>query len=533
MMLRQKSPPTFLIAFFCILGLGLWLRVKDIDQRPMHGDEANQAHRFEILLNTQTFEYEPIDYHGPTLYYLTLPFAWITGLDQFETSSKAFFRSVPVFFSMLLACGSLLLIRQLGKVGVLALALFIMCSPAMVYYSTYYIQETLLICFSLFFIASLWNYLLEPSTGWALSAGLSLGLMQATKETFILSLFALGVSLGLAKWLYPGWRKPAAFKIHLTGAFLAALGVSILFYSSFFSHPRGPLDSIFAFSYQVQRGLGQTEFEEQYTSGLAHSKPSWYYIKTLVGEYPKKFSSTVKSILRNSPDRTISELVFFVLPFLGLFYLKQQTTMWRLHYILAACYSLVLLLTYSLIPYKTPWCLLSFLLGFMFLSALSVKFIFQDWKLRRSKAFILLSLLMLVDLTRQASLINAEHFCVTDKNPYAYVQPYYDVEHLSHRIHQLAKLDGREHDMPIHFLTSDYWPMPWYLKSFDKIGYWERKEPTLDFSQCPVVITTPDRTHLIAKLEKTHTSEFRGRMPGYNYLVFYKNELWNQFHESL
>jgi uncharacterized protein (TIGR03663 family) len=499
----------------------------------MHGDEANQAHRFELLLNTQTFKYEPIDYHGPTLYFMTLPFAWIMGLDQFEMSTKTFFRSVPVFFSMLMALGSLLFIKQLGKIGVLALALFIMTSPAMVYYSTYYIQETLLICFSLAFIASLWNYLNRPSFLWAMMSGGALGLMQATKETFILSMAALCLSLILAKKLNPHWRTSAHFKKHLIYAGLTAITISIIFYSSFFSNAKGPLDSLTAFTHQIQRGLGNTEFKEQYTSGIAHSKSSSYYLETLFGDYPKKVSSTLKSILRNSPDRSITEIIFFILPFLGLFYLKRQSKFFCHAYWVSLSYSLALMVIYSLIPYKTPWCLLSFLLGFMFVSALSVNFILLDWRLHRSKAFALLSLILIIDLTRQAALINDENFCVTDKNPYAYVQPYYDVENLSNRIHQFAELDGRDRDMPIHFLTNDYWPMPWYLKRYNKIGYWEKQEPNLDFNNCPVVITTPDRTQLITKLEKTHTSEYRGRMPGYHYLVFYKNELWNRFHESL
>lgn len=530
---RSKFPNLFFIAFLTILCLGLWLRLKDIDQRPMHGDEANQAHRFEILLNTQTFEYEPVDYHGPSLYFMTLPFAWSIGLNDFELSTKTFFRSVPVFFSILMAFGSLLFLKQLGQFGVLTLSLFIMISPAMVYYSTYYIQETLLVCFSLFFIASLWNYLIQPNKSWAILSGVSVGLMQSTKETFILSLFSLCLCLALSRKMNPNWEKPKYFKQHLLYAGSFALTISILFYSSFFTNLQGPLDSITSYQHQIKRGLGQTEFEEHYTSGIAHSKPVSYYVNTLIGNYPKKLSSTFRSIFKNSPDRSITELIFFILPFMGLFYLKPQAPIFKRTYLLGLSYSLILLLTYSLIPYKTPWCLLSFLLGFMFTSAISLQFIIKDWQLKRSKLFALISLLMIVDLGRQASIINHENFCVTDKNPYAYVQPYYDVESLSERIHQLAKLDGRDRDMPIHFLTSEYWPMPWYLKGFSKIGYWENVEPDLDFPNCPVIITTPDRTQLIAKLEKTHTSEFRGRMPGYNYLVFYKNELWNQFHESL
>jgi hypothetical protein len=45
----------------------------------MHHDEANQAVRFGILLETGEYRYDRHDHHGPTLYYLTLPFAWARG----------------------------------------------------------------------------------------------------------------------------------------------------------------------------------------------------------------------------------------------------------------------------------------------------------------------------------------------------------------------------------------------------------------------------------------------------------------------
>ena len=47
--------------------------------RPMHHDEANQAVRFGRLLETGEYRYDRRDHHGPTLYYLTLPVAWLRG----------------------------------------------------------------------------------------------------------------------------------------------------------------------------------------------------------------------------------------------------------------------------------------------------------------------------------------------------------------------------------------------------------------------------------------------------------------------
>ena len=522
----------FFITFALILGLGLWLRLKDISTRPMHGDEANQTYRFEMLFEENKFEYEPIDYHGPTLYYLTLPFVWLSGLNEYSESTKAHFRIVPIFFSILLGLSSLLFLKPLGYIGALSMTLFFMVSPAMVYYSTYYIQELLLLCFSSFLIGSLYQTIQTKKVFWAITTGLSLGLMQATKETFILTLAALFLtSVFLLKRSEPLNIPKGITKKILIAIFLPACFISFLFYSSFFTNLKGPFQSITAFKYQIQRGLGNHEFEERFTSGIAHSKPFDYYLNNLVGSYPKKLSSTIKDITRNTPARPIFEICLLLIPLIGFYNLKRSNKEDKLFYISTAIFSFGLFFIYSCIPYKTPWCMLNFLIGFITLSAVSIKMAVQNFSLHSNKVFLFLSLLLVIDLTRQASLINTEEFCVTDKNPYAYVQPYYDIENLSEKIIKISETAGNHYSMPIHFLTPDYWPLPWYLKKFENVGYWENKTPSFSLTQVPVIVTTPDKDKLIASLKDTHISEYRGRMPGYDLLVFYRKDLWNKTHD--
>ncbi|MCM8526249.1 MAG: TIGR03663 family protein [Lentisphaeraceae bacterium] len=526
-----KSKYTFYILFALILLTGLWLRLRNIDQRPMHGDEANQAYRFQMLFEDNNFKYEPKDFHGPTLYYLTLPSAWFSGLSDFKESSKAHFRAVPVIFSLLTALGTLLFIDVLGRRGVLVMSLLIMLSPAMVYYSSYYIQETLLVCFTLFFIGGLWRYWRKPSMLWALVAGVSLGLMHATKETFVLTMGALALSLAFICYKQ---RKVDFSKFknrNGIAALFAALTVSVMFYSSFLSNPKGPVDSVTAFIHSVKRGLGANDFEERFTSGEGHSKPFNYYLSTIAGSYPRKFTSTLKDIYRNSAARPISEIFLLLFPVIGLLNLPKKGSRSRKIFMMALVYTVSLTVVYSLIPYKTPWCMLSFLLGFMFCCAMSFRFMSQKLSCKFNKIFALGAVLMIFDLGRQSSIVTAEEFCVSDRNPYAYVQPYFDVEDLSKRITEISEIEGSSYDMPIHFLTPDYWPLPWYLKKFKNVGYWEKSVPEIDPQNFPVIVTTPDREELSKKLEKTHVSEYRGRMPGYHLLVFYRKDLWEKYND--
>ena len=55
------------------------LRLPGLASRPMHADEAVHADKLGTLLEGGGYAYDPSEYHGPTLYYLTLPSAWLEG----------------------------------------------------------------------------------------------------------------------------------------------------------------------------------------------------------------------------------------------------------------------------------------------------------------------------------------------------------------------------------------------------------------------------------------------------------------------
>ena len=71
-------------------------------------------------------------------------------------------------------------------------AIFLAVSPAMVFYSRYFIHEMLLVFFTLLTLAAGWRYAKKRSVFLVRADGRGLGLMFATKETFVLT---------LARWL--------------------------------------------------------------------------------------------------------------------------------------------------------------------------------------------------------------------------------------------------------------------------------------------------------------------------------------------
>ena len=134
-------------ALVLALAGGALLRIPCLDLRPMHTDEAVHATKFGALLENGTYRYDRHEYHGPTLNYFTLLPAWLTGSRTLPGVTETTLRIVPVFFGLCLLL-LILLLPDLSPAASASALLLTAFSPAMVFYSRYYIQETLLVCFS-------------------------------------------------------------------------------------------------------------------------------------------------------------------------------------------------------------------------------------------------------------------------------------------------------------------------------------------------------------------------------------------------
>ena len=163
--------------------LALLWRAPELDLRPLHNDEAVNAIKFGDLWLKGSYKYDPNEYHGPTLCYFTLPFTYLSSAKTFDQLSEKTLRLTPLFFSLLTILILLLLKDELGKSGVIFASLFIAISPMVVFYSRYFIHETLLICFTTMLIVGVWKYAKSGKVIWAIFSGIGLGLMYATKET--------------------------------------------------------------------------------------------------------------------------------------------------------------------------------------------------------------------------------------------------------------------------------------------------------------------------------------------------------------
>ncbi len=499
------------ILFFSLIAF--LVRFADLDRRPMHHDEGNQAVRSGELLEDGVYHYDPEDHHGPALYYLSLPVAWVTSGRDFNRTTEVTWRLVPVLFGS----GLILLLWYLRdgmpKVALITAAALTAVSPAMVYYSRFYIQEMLLVFFTLGAIAAGWRYSRRPSYGWAAVLGLCLALMLATKETAILAWFAMFVALAVmlatdkqSKSWFPR-RLPVT---HLVVALSVAALTYILFFSSFFSNPIGVLDGLRAYHVYLPRGLGQS----------LHRHSAYYYLHLLL------FYDQGRG-----PIWSEAFLVGFALIGGVLAWRRPPTTETRLIRFLAV-YAAVLTLTYSLIPHKTPWCLISFLHGMILVAGWGVAESFRTIRGKLTRA--LLGIAVAAGMIHLGWLAYQANFRYpTDpSNPYAYVETSPDLLNLVQRVDDIAALAPDGQEMLIRVVTDPYntWPIPWYLRRYPTVGYWN------SFADIPpgplptILITSPELEEQIpAPIREGYQAEFFGLRTNVLLLVYIRKDIWQAF----
>ena len=438
----------------------------------MHTDEAVNAYRTGELLAGQSFHYDPKDRHGPALCALAEPIARLCGARNFSELTETQLRLsavLPGAITVLLFGAG---VEMFGFIACLVAALLFAFAPLPLYYSRYFIHETLFVAATLGFILSGWWALKTDSKLSAALAGLCAALMLATKETAVIHFFAAGVA-GLVSWL---WSAATCPRSKSPKVIVAALGtfwvVTILLFTWFGQNWSGLMGLFRAIPHLVSRAGGE-----------GHEKPFLYYADLLT----EMSGLVVMAALgcwvaaRKFVRRVDARLVWLLI------------------------YSIVTSLIYSAIPYKTPWLALNI---FLPLALLAGVFAEDIWSRLKTRGRIIFPVCLALVFADQPPLVSRWIFQspADENNPYAYAHTGEDLLNLPERMEKLARPDST-----IAVIAADPWPLPWYLRKFSRPGYWQPGQgpATADF-----YITSPEVAGTMRAQLTGWRPEFFGGRPG-------------------
>ena len=448
----------------------------------MHTDEAVNAYIVGQLLGRQTFTYDPQDRHGPALAALALPLVTMQGATSFSdlTESKLRLTSVVAGTITILLFGAAA--EMFGFIPGLLAAILFAVAPLPVYYDRYFIHESLFCTATFGLILSAWHALKARSLGYAALAGACAALMFACKETAILHLFALAAA-ALVFW-FRSLRGKSFARLSSPAPLLAAAGTFLLLLMILFTWFGRNGNHLPALLRAVPHVLARA-------GGQGHQGPFWYYGRLLTGGW--------------------SGGLLFALACLGVFisFKKRNPS----PYGLLSYYAFFIAAIYSLIPYKTPWLALNLWLPLALFAARAVDSLGHQAAKHLSRRaavpiFCILAALtgmLIARDTRDRIFLHP----ADENNPYAYAHTSDDILSLSAEIRDLARRDGIATPR-IAVIASDPWPLPWYLRHFDQVGFWQ---PGQQVAEADFYVTSTEAAEQYADRLRHFRPEFFGVRP--------------------
>jgi uncharacterized protein (TIGR03663 family) len=541
------SERAWLFASVSIVVVGAIFRLYDLNLVPLHHDEGVNGNFLVRLVREGFYLYDPANYHGPTLYYFAAFYPWILRVlfgpnaqNNYGLTTVAI-RAVPALFGLATIALVFTLRRNLGTIATLAAAFLLAISPGAVYLSRYFIHETLFVFFTIGIVVALVKYLEAPHLIYLVLAALCAALLFATKETAMISVGVLVIAL-VVTYIYrllwhsvTGSKKkkrlsnpqdyrtfiekaggPTRLAVQLVIAVFVFAGTFVLFYSSFFTnYPQGVYDSFKTFQIWTKTGKE------------AHVHPMMTYVWWLLEqESPLLVLGTLGAVLAvMKPEKPFA--------------------------LFSALWAIGLIAAYSLIAYKTPWLCLNFIIPLAVVSGVAMEWLYQEltkWDIsKRARLFLLAAVLLIAigplpGLTRvfdeAADEVSSKglfgslaakgvHWTTfipgyqtidlnfvnydNDNRYYVYVYAHTRREtlRLVDEINRIAELTHQGADTGITIVSPDYWPLPWYLRDYKRVGYHGHMNPSNE----PIIIAKQDQA---AEVQTMFGDRYQQIQSGFN-----------------
>jgi uncharacterized protein (TIGR03663 family) len=137
-----------------------------------------------------------------------------------------------------------------------------------------------------------------------------------------------------------------------------------------------------------------------------------------------------------------------------------------------ALWAFGILAAYSLVPYKTPWLVLNFIVPLGLIGGYGVGSMYSwagdDLHLRALVLALAAAALILSGI--QMVQLNFRHYD-DDQYVYPYAHTMRDLLPLVERINRFAANSGSGNKTAISIASPDYWPLPWYLRDYKSVAY--------------------------------------------------------------
>lgn len=614
-----------------VVVVATFLRFYDLSLKVMHHDEGVNGFFLKNLINDGLYKYDPANYHGPTLYYISLAFVKVFGYETFGV------RASVAIFGVLMVVLVLYLKDYLGKTGTIIAALLVAISPGMVFISRYYIHEIFFVFLSiaivvsvLFFIekkeagygAISWMALLllvsffpsalnlatylggeNTTTVWTLRlvfvlieaalvyfvlrmllswdngrpiymilAGSSVALIFATKETAFITLGTMVIAivsiyiwrkfkpatalddqwlkiiggahifLGLTmlyyyaeiidgfKWLYNTiafnpFRPPEVF---VFGSIIFMLAAAAVAWVLFLLDMRERNDATFTEPTEITWSNFRQKLGDNRNAilifGAAAIATAYLFVLffssffTYADGVKKAFEAYAIWTKTGNKDHSMHgylgyvkwlfkiESAIFIISMLSIFVTfvkaKHRFAMFT------ALWALGLFLAYSIIPYKTPWLDLSFILPMCMVAGYALGQFFESKRMNLMAAAGVLCVSGFAVLTYQMYQLNFVRWD-DDEMVYVYAHTRRGFLDMMREIDKYAQKSGKGRDAVIEIVTPEYWPMTWYTKDYTKANYFGS------------LIDTKDSEIIVFKKNDQDAQAIQKYGPNYKYVGVY------------
>src|SRR5438093_5754257 len=417
-----------------ILGLAVFLRFFLLGIKPPHFDEGINGWFVDQMMKNGFYKYDPTNYHGPLHFYVLLLSQTLFGRNLWALRLPVVLVSISCVWLTLKF--EPIVGRPVSRLAALAMAV----SPGFVFYGRYSIHEVWLLLFTLLFFYGLFGMWKSGTANYLWCAGMGVTGMILSKETYILHIACAAIAAGVcyisnyfnrlddARPVKPSWNY-----VDLAVVIGTSVALIVFFYSGTFFHWNGI------------KGLYQAYLPWFKTGSEGHGHEKlWYYWLRLITRYEWP---------------VLAGLV------LCLFSVRFKNV--ALRYL--TIYSVGTLIAYSIVKYKTPWCIISFIWPFTFSFGAAVLLVPLTYK----RVVYLVSAILLTGSLGYCVWLNYFR-CTTETEPYVYVQTYNDVYKFTDPLLQLAHSDPRAYQLIGHIIRSSPYPLPWMLDDFGRVGYYEK-----------------------------------------------------------